>query len=161
MNETNAGRTEKFNTILKDLRVVFRAIQSHSRLVEQASGLSSAQLWMLWELSHAPGLKVSELARILSIHQSTCSNMLDKLEDKKLIQRTRGSEDQRIVRIFLSDAGNRLLAKAPRPAQGALIDALRRLPDITLDQLEAGLSDLAALLKKSNQDAGMEPMAHP
>ena len=158
MHEIDNARTEKFNIILKDLRIVFRAIQSHSRLVEKESGLSSAQLWMLWELFNTPGLKVSELAKILSIHQSTCSNMLDKLEAKKLVFRKRSSDDQRIVQLFLSDAGTTLLAKAPRPAQGALTGALHQLPDTTLTKLETGLSELVALLKKTDQDASMEPM---
>ena len=159
MQDVDTVRTEKFNAILKDLRIVFRAIQSHSRVVEKESGLSSAQLWMLWELFNAPGLKVSELARLLSIHQSTSSNMLDKLEAKGLTIRQRSVNDQRIVQLYLTEEGTRLLAKAPRPAQGALTEALHRLPDVTLAHLETGLSELVTLLKRSDQTASMEPIA--
>ena len=157
-NEVDDLRTTQFNIILKDLRIIFRAIQSHSRLVEKQSGLSSAQLWMLWELFNSPGLKVSGLAKILSIHQSTCSNMLDKLEEKGLVYRDRSAPDQRVVLLYLTDRGTRLLATSPRPAQGALSDALLRLPDSTLKDLGQGLSELVRALKTSDETASMTPI---
>ena len=151
-------RTEKFKTILQELRIVFRAIQAHSRMVEQKSGLSSAQLWMLWELFNSPGLKVSELAKILSIHLSTCSNMLDKIAAKGLVLRERTETDQRVVRLYLTEEGTRLLADAPRPAQGALTEALMRLPDASLDDLERGLVALVRTLKTADEAASMQPI---
>lgn len=149
----------RFQNILKDLRIIFRAIQSHSRLVEKKSGLSSAQLWMLWELHNTPGLKVSQLAGILSIHQSTCSNMLDKLEAKELIYRKRISSDQRVVLLFLSEKGADVLARAPKPAQGALTEALLSLPDTTLANLGTGLSELVEALNNPDQAASMKPIS--
>lgn len=149
----------RFQNILKDLRIIFRAIQSHSRLVEKKSGLSSAQLWMLWELHNAPGLKVSQLASILSIHQSTCSNMLDKLEAKEFVYRKRISSDQRVVLLFLSEKGAEVLARAPKPAQGALTEALLRLPDATLLNLGNGLSELVEALNNPDQAASMKPIS--
>lgn len=156
--ESDSIRNEKFNTILQELRIVFRAIQAHSRVVEEKSGLSSAQLWMLWELFNAPGLKVSELAKLLSIHLSTCSNMLDKIAAKGLVYRERNESDQRVVRLFLTEQGTTLLADAPRPAQGALTEALLRLPDASLNQLEAGLSALVKTLKTADEAASMLPI---
>lgn len=156
--ESDSIRNEKFNTILQELRIVFRAIQAHSRVVEEKSGLSSAQLWMLWELFNTPGLKVSELAKLLSIHLSTCSNMLDKIAAKGLVYRERNESDQRVVRLFLTEQGTTLLADAPRPAQGALTEALLRLPDASLNQLEAGLSALVKTLKIADEAASMLPI---
>lgn len=160
MNDNNDDpRFSRFKIILKDFRIIFRAIQAHSRLVEKQSGLSSAQLWMMWEIFNAPGIKVSELAKVLSLHQSTCSNMLDKIEGKEIICRERNSSDQRIVRLFLTDKGTKLLADAPRPAQGALTEALFRLPDQTLDNLEQGLSELVKVLKLADEKASMTPIS--
>lgn len=159
MEKTEEPRFVRFQTILKDLRIVFRAIQNHSRLVEKQSGLSAAQLWVMWELFAEPGLKVSELARVLSIHQSTCSNMLDKLQEKELIRRDRTASDQRIVKIYLSEKGIQLLAAAPRPAQGAVTEALLKLPDQALDNLEQGLTDLVKMLHTVDEDASMMPIS--
>jgi DNA-binding MarR family transcriptional regulator len=96
----------------------------------------------MWELNDAPGLKVSELSKALSIHQSTASNMLDKLEEKKLVRRERSGPDQRVVRLHLTDKGKDLITTAPKPAQGVLAEALGKLPDGDLRKLEHGLQTL-------------------
>jgi DNA-binding MarR family transcriptional regulator len=152
-------RFVRFQTILKNFRIIFRSVQAHSRWVEKESGLSSAQLWMMWELFNEPGLTVSGLAKVLSIHQSTCSNMLDKIQKKELVYRERSSDDQRIVRLYLTEKGTSLLAKAPRPAQGAMTDVLLRLPDDVLCELESGLNQFIDALKIVDDKAGMLPIS--
>ncbi len=104
-NKEDDPRFVRFQTILKDFRIIFRSVQAHSRWVEKESGLSAAQLWMMWELFNEPGLTVSGLAKVLSIHQSTCSNMLDKIQKKELVYRERCTADQRIVRLYLTEKG--------------------------------------------------------
>jgi DNA-binding MarR family transcriptional regulator len=155
----NDPRFQRFQEILKDLRIIFRASQAHAKWVEKECGLSSAQLWMMWELFNSPGLKVSELANILSIHPSTCSNMLDKLQNKDLIKRDRNNpKDQRVVELNLTEEGIKLLATAPRPAQGVLADVLMRLPDESLSRLEKGLKELINILKSSDEQDGLTPI---
>lgn len=151
-------RFVRFQAILKNFRIIFRSVQEHSRRVEKESGLSSAQLWMMWELFNEPGLIVSGLAKVLSIHQSTCSNMLDKLQKKDLIYRERSNSDQRVVRLYVTEKGSTLLAKAPRPAQGTLTDVLLRLPDAVLRDLEPGLNQFVDALKIVDEKAGMLPI---
>lgn len=152
-------RFMRFQAILKNLRIIFRSAQAHSRWVEKESGLSAAQLWMMWELFNEPGLTVSGLAKVLSIHQSTCSNMLDKIQKKELVYRERSDTDQRVVRLYLTEKGSNLLAKAPRPAQGALTDVLLRLPDAVLLELESGLNQFVDALKVVDEKAGMLPIS--
>jgi DNA-binding MarR family transcriptional regulator len=151
-------RQEHMKNITQKLRVVFRAVQAHSKIVERQCGLSSAKLWMMWELFATPGLKVSELARALTIHPSTCSNMLDQLEDKGLVRRDRSKIDQRAVHLYLTEEGARVLAKAPRPAQGTLSDALEQLSDETLQNLEDGLNTLIDAMKVKDEKDGLVPI---
>lgn len=152
-------RQGRMQNITKQLRVLFRAIQFHSKTVERQCGLSSAKLWMMWELFANPGLKVSELARALTIHPSTCSNMLDQLENKDLIRRNRSKTDQRAVHLFLTEKGTQLLAKAPRPAQGTLSMALEHLSDNHLTHLEEGLNQLVEVMQVKDEDAAMLPIS--
>ncbi len=152
-------RTECVNRIVQDLRVVFRTVQGHSRWVEKQCGVSGAQLWALWEMFAAPGLKVSELSEALAIHRSTASNLLDKLESKALIRRERGGPDQRVVRLYLTPQGADLLARAPHPAQGALRHALFELPDSTLVALQSALDQLADAMAAPDTDAALHPLS--
>ena len=77
-------------------------IYIHFRAIEAAAGISGAQLWALIEVRDHPGLTVSDVARRLSVHLSTASNLLDKLESRSLVKRTRNLRDQRIVQIHLA-----------------------------------------------------------
>lgn len=151
-------RSQLAQNIVKSFRLIFRSIQAHSRLVQKESGVTSAQLWMLWEIFNAPGLKVTELAKTLSVHQSTCSNILDKLQHKELIKRARSGADQRVVHLFLTEKGTKLLAQAPRPAQGTVSDVLQRLPDETLINMDASLAALIGAMNLPETDADAKPL---
>jgi len=143
---------------LKKFRLVFKAVQQHSQWVENRCGVSSAQLWALWELSETPGLRVSDLAKSLSIHQSTASNLLDKLEKSGLIRRDRSGPDQRVVQLHLTEAGRAVLERAPKPARGILQNALFNLPAEELRSLTHNLEILLACMKISDGQAAMEPL---
>lgn len=156
--KANAARDEAAKNIVQDLRVVVRTIQAHSRWVEKQCGVSGVQLWAMWELFASPGQKVSELSKALSIHQSTASNMLDKLEEKSLIRRDRSGPDQRVVHLYLTNKGSSLLSEAPRPAQGAVQDALKSMSDEELKSLKTGLDALISHMTVSEEGAEMKPI---
>jgi DNA-binding MarR family transcriptional regulator len=144
--------------VTQQLRIIFKSIQAHSKIVEKACGLSSAQLWMLYEVAETSGIKVSQLASVLSIHPSTCSNMLDKLEGKNLICRDRSKTDQRSVHLSITDKGQQLLKKAPIPPQGQLSAALEQLSQEQMKNLQSGLEALNAFLIVKDANAGFIPI---
>ena len=151
-------RSIQEQTITKQLRILFRAVQAHSRTVEKMCGLSSAQLWMLYEVSLSDGIKVSELATALSIHRSTSSNMLDKLEKKNLISRDRSKSDQRSVHIYITQQGKELLAQAPSPPQGQLSNTLTKLTGEQVTNLETSLQVFVDTLHFDDVKASMTPI---
>ena len=151
-------RSIQEQTITKQLRILFRAVQAHSRTVEKMCGLSSAQLWMLYEVSLSDGIKVSELATALSIHRSTSSNMLDKLEKKNLISRDRSKSDQRSVHIYITQQGKELLAQAPSPPQGQLSNTLTKLTSEQVTNLETSLQVFVDTLHFDDVKASMTPI---
>ncbi|QBC26417.1 MarR family transcriptional regulator [Methylomonas sp. LW13] len=144
--------------VLKQFRLIFKAVQQHSQWVETHCGVTSAQLWALWELSKTPGLKVTELAKTMSIHHSTASNMLDKLAKKGLILRERVSEDQRVVTVTLTQEGIELLNQVPTPPQGILQHALFDLPENVLKSLAKNLDVLVQEMKIKDDEAAMLPI---
>jgi DNA-binding MarR family transcriptional regulator len=151
-------REKLTQNILRCLRILFRTIQNHSKVVEKECGMSSAKLWMLWEIFNNPGLKVSELAGALIIHTSTCSNLLDKLQEAGLVRRDRVGVDQRTVSVFLTNKGKELLEIAPRPAQGKLSEGLSHLSGHYLHELDEGLDNLVATIHSIDNEAGMMPL---
>lgn len=144
---------------LKRFRMVFRAVQQHSLRVEQRCGLTSAQLWAMSELAARPGLRVSELAHAMSIHASTASNLLDKLERKGLIEKQRQRDDQRVVLLTATPAGLNLLGFAPAPTTGILQSALFQLPPEILQSLIGNLDALVAAMKIDDDGAALQPLS--
>jgi len=128
--------------VLKKFRQVFRAAKLHFSNVEKRSGVTGAQLWALCELEEQPGVRVTDLAAAMALHQSTVSNLIDKLLRKRLIRRDRGDMDGRVVRLYLTAAGERVVRTSPQPGRGVLPDALEHLPPTALRGLDQQLGNL-------------------
>jgi DNA-binding MarR family transcriptional regulator len=135
--------------VIQFLRLVFQAIQRHSSNVEKQLGVSSSQLWAMTELSIQPGLRVSDIAERLSIKVATASNMLDKIQSKELIERKRESDDQRVVRIYLTKKGNNLLKESNVPTQGAVLSALGLMATKDVNKLHESLTMLVGNMQAS------------
>ena len=149
---------DREKSILRSLCIIFRAIRAQAKLVEKNTGMNSTQLWMLWEIANAPGMKVTQLANILSIHQTTCSNLLDKIEEKGLIRRDRTGPDQRVVHLNLTEKGADLLKLAPQPAQGVVVSVLQQMSPEDLKNLDDNLGRLVDALHVPVKDAEMKPL---
>ncbi len=145
--------------VLQQLRELFRVSQQHFQRIESLCGVSGSQLWALSEVSRAPGITVSQLAQKMSLHLSTSSNLLDKLEAQALIRRKRGSDDQRIVRIYLTATGQRILKRAPRPVEGMIPEALSKMPERALQSLRRDLGRVLDLASVRNRRAALKPLA--
>lgn len=145
-------------SVLQRFRVLIRTAQRHSQWIERKSGVTGAQLWALQELSEADGLRVGELAAKMALHQSTASNMVDKLESAQLLRKERTSADQRVVRLYLTEAGRALLARSPSPARGVLPEALRVLDEESLMRLQRELDGLLRQIRDLDEGFGMQPL---
>jgi DNA-binding MarR family transcriptional regulator len=147
--------------VLQHLRELYRVSQQHFQRIEVRCGLSGAQLWALSELKARPASSISELASALSVHLSTASNLLDRLEDRKLISRHRGPPDQRIVRVSVTARGEAMLRLAPKPVEGIIQDALHRMRQDVLVRLDRDLEDLLRHAKARNPAAALKHLAEP
>lgn len=143
---------------LKKLRIVIRAAQRHSAWIEKQCGVSGAQLWVLQELYEAPGLRVGDIADKLAIHQTTTSNLLDALVKKGYVVKARDADDQRVVKLALSEEGITLLQRAPTPARGLLPEALRKMDEQGLQDLNKGLQSLLHGIDTVDEAFGLQPM---
>jgi len=138
---------------LRSFRLIVRSIKRHFQHVQDATGLSGSQLWCLSAVRASPGVRVTQLARALGIQQATCSNLVETLERRRLIERRRDSSDQRAVTLYLTSEGTRLAQSAPEPVSGILPDALSRLDPDALRELNTLLERVITLMGRSGQPA--------
>ena len=128
--------------VLRQFRQVFNAVKSHFQQVEKTVGMGGAQVWALSVVREQPGIGVGALARAMSIHQSTASNLVRTLIDREMVVAVKQGADRRAVQLNLLPAGAKILKNSPGPFAGLLPDALKSLPADTLQRLQADLSQL-------------------
>jgi DNA-binding MarR family transcriptional regulator len=143
---------------LKYLRTIFGSARSHDAEIRRLAGIPGAQLWALSEVARTEGGSVNDLSQRMALHQTTASNLVNALVERKLIRRTKDEHDQRIVRLHPTIEGKRLLARAPRPYAGLLPDALSQLDQSRLAQLSSSLAVVVAALKRPAENAAGEPL---
>jgi MarR family transcriptional regulator, organic hydroperoxide resistance regulator len=144
---------------LKQFRVIFGAVRQHFREIESTCGISGSQLWLLHEIASHPELGVSRLAENLSIHQSTCSLLVEKLVKKQLVEKQRLTEDQRKVGLLVTAAGHAVLAKAPQPVDGILPQVLATMEIQALQNLNTSLDLVVAKLDDKGGDLAHHPFS--
>ena len=145
--------------VLQQFRLIYGSMRQHFREVEDSCGLSGSQMWILQEIQRTPGIGVSELAMRLGIHQSTCSQLTDKLAARACVTKNRHDRDQRRVGLYLAGQGQKAMAFLPGPAEGILPEALAAMPAVALRTLHINLSELIQHLPGRVEDFANTPLA--
>ena len=145
--------------VLKKFRVIYGSVRQHFRKIEQTCGITGSQLWLMQEVSKTPGIGVSDLAERMSIHQSTCSQLVEKLVNRQFVLKERSKEDQRRVGLRLTAEAAKLIKKAPGPAEGVLPVALSALPDDIILALDSSLQRVIAQLQIKDDKLSEKPLS--
>lgn len=159
MQKTSSTSSTLDLEVLKQFRVIFKSVRKHFSLIEEQAGVSGAQLWALHAIASNPGLRVTELARAMSVHQSTASNLVEKLVELSYVRRQKSREDSRAILLFVTQQGEIQLSQAPGPVRGILPDALEKLPEEVLVELNRNLSLLLAQMSDQNLSDGSTPLS--
>lgn len=134
-------------------------MRHHFRQIEATCNISGSQLWMLNELQKAPGIGVSDLAHRLSIHQTTCSQLIEKLVARGYVAKTRLVGDRRRVVLKITKTAASVLKEAPGPAEGLIPEALMGLSQASLESLMANLNELIEGLQLRDHQSADRPLA--
>jgi MarR family transcriptional regulator, organic hydroperoxide resistance regulator len=138
---------------LVSLRRIVKVVDSQARTLARDTSLTPSQLVVLSELTAAESVQPSELARAASLKQATISILLDRLQERGLVQRARGNTDRRTVRVQITPEGRRVLAEAPDLLHVEFGTRFEKLPVWEQAYINAALLRLVALLGASAIDA--------
>lgn len=133
------------DAIVTALRRIIRAIDLHSRDLLQNFGLTAPQLMTLQELSRLGPVPVGVLSAAVHVSQATMTGILDRLEQRTLVLRTRDGVDRRSVTISMTPDGAKLLKKSPSLLQDHFREKLGGLK----------VSEQTNMLQALEQIAGM------
>jgi len=140
--------------MLVALRRVMRAIDLHSRRLQQSHGLTGPQAVIIGEVIGSQGLTAGELARRVNLSQATVTDIVKRLEARGLLCRTRDIRDRRRVLITTTRAGQEIYANAPPLLQQTFVERFESLPDWEQSSLLSAMQRIAALMDAETLDAG-------
>ncbi|WP_027458745.1 MarR family winged helix-turn-helix transcriptional regulator [Dechloromonas agitata] len=145
--------------VLQQFRVIYGTMRQYFRALEQCCGLPGSQMWILQEVERTPTIGVTELAQRLGIHQSTCSQLVDRLVGQGYLEKQKAASDRRRVGLILAASGRALIARLPGPAEGVLPAALTSLPEVALKTLHINLAELIGHLQETDEQFARIPLA--
>jgi len=103
--------------------------------------ISSAQFIVIAALALAEGVKsASDLCKGISYDAGAMTRMLDRLETKGLIRRTRRPDDRRVVYLELTEEGHRTFPRMRLVSMGVVNRFLRGFSQAEARQLESFLT---------------------
>ncbi|HEX5297090.1 MAG TPA: MFS transporter [Streptosporangiaceae bacterium] len=123
-----------------------RAMRRAARAADPALGLSVAQLELLSCITEHPGVRPSQLARMLRLAPSSVATLLGGLQSAGYVTRTPGADsagDRRTVSLDLSEAGTEAVTRWHRVNEDIIGAALAELPH----RERAALRDAAPALR--------------
>jgi len=91
-------------TLLTQLTQAYRGLLDD---LMDRMGLHRAQVNVLCRLFVQDGMTQTEIADQLSVQGATITNMLQRMEEAGLVTRRRDREDNRLVRVYLTDMGRK------------------------------------------------------
>ncbi|SDQ57326.1 transcriptional regulator, MarR family [Paraburkholderia fungorum] len=106
--------------------------------------ITSQQMGILLSLARELATTPFELSRLLGIDTGLMTRMLDKLETKGLLERSRSVEDRRVVNLTLTKEGAAVAAQVPEIAPGVLNRRLRKFSKTEFEELRRLLNKFLA-----------------
>jgi DNA-binding MarR family transcriptional regulator len=157
-----AVRRRAAESVLADLSIAVGSLRcaGSQRLVRL--GISMTHFHVLTLLRHNEAMPMGRLADILDASMSNATGIIDRMEERGLVERLRVPGDRRIVLVGPTQAGLDLVDEVELVKNEVMIRALARLTDDQLERLSAAVSDISAALAQELQgDEGCMPSAHP
>jgi len=144
---------QKDEELLVALRKVIRAIDIRSKELSRDVGLTGPQLIVLQQVGKHPGVMVKEIAQNITLSPATVTSILDRMESRGQINRVRSTQDKRKVGVFLTDAGQLLLDKAPLPLQEHFLNRFNAIEEWEQSQMVATMQRIATMMDAQKLDA--------
>jgi len=151
---TASARVEAIEGIVDELNGAVRLLRcaSTGRMVKQ--GISMTHLHVMWRLEEFGELPMSRLADYLDVALSNATGLIDRMEERGLVTRSRVSDDRRVVLVRLTPAGQDFLDEVQIMKRDLMNAILDRLDERQLARLHGAMSDLRRAIRA-------EEVAHP
>ena len=143
----NPASDQLTDSIIADFRVTIGAMKCamSERLVRL--GISMAQLNIMYTLQRSGEMPMSRLAELLNVSLSNATGLIDRMEERGFIERTRVPEDRRIVLVHVTEAGTRMIQENDALSDELMRDVLARLDPAELPVIAHAVAEVRSALE--------------
>jgi DNA-binding MarR family transcriptional regulator len=149
------GRPDRIRQAIFLIRKLMQSGAYYTKELNKKHNVSAPQIACLLALQESGPMSLSQIAKNVMVKSSTLTGIVDRLESKGLVARTRTSQDRRVITIELTPAGRNLATNAPPPIQMKIVEGLKQLDEEEREQIIQALSRLADMIDA--QELGPAP----
>ena len=104
-------------------------MSKHSKFILENHEITVPQLICLREVYEHGPISIGALTKIVFLNNSTVTGIVDRLEKREFVRRTRISKDGRQVHVEITEPGIKFINRAPKPLQDQFLDRLTTLDE--------------------------------
>lgn len=139
--------------VLKALRRIIRAVDIHSKKLNSEFSVTTPQMICLYVIAKSGGITQRELALEVDLGASTVTGVLDRLETKGFITRTRQAPDRRKVVLHATESGRELTRSAPALLQDKLSQSLQQQSELEQATIALSLEKIVEMMNAEHLDS--------
>lgn len=113
-------------------------------------GLSRSMIGTLFHLNHRDHTGVTDLSEHLGVSSAAASQMLERLVEEELIQRTENPDDRRMKQIILTEKGSQIISETVNARLGWLEELTENFTDEEKKQITSTLKLIIARAEEMN-----------
>ena len=148
------ARTSVVDAILTELGGTIRELRCASTERMVRTGVSMGHVHVLWLLEHHGAMPMSRLADLLDVSLSNATGLIDRMEERGLVERVRTPDDRRLVLVRPATAGRDALEENEDLKRDRMRAALGRLEWPQLERALATFRDLRQAVQAELGTAG-------
>lgn len=133
--------------LVKAIRVIAQAIDTRSKAMARASGLTIPQVVILAGVRDLGEVTTNGLSRHVDLSPGTVVSILDKLEERGFVERYRNAVDRRVVHTRLTASGEEILSRAPSLLPDAVTAAVEAMAPDDRRALVGAFRSVAGMLR--------------
>ena len=145
--EAVSNADELSDRIIADFRVTIGTMKCamSERLVR--IGISMAQLNIMVTLQRNGMMTMSGLADALGVSLSNATGLVDRIEERGFIERSRVPEDRRVVLVRVTEAGTRMIQESDALSDELMRNVLGRLDPAELPAIAHAVAEVRSALE--------------
>jgi MarR family 2-MHQ and catechol resistance regulon transcriptional repressor len=109
MSETTDSPTEQLDRLERSLFQLSDVIRKHQTVVQKRFKVSGTEIDILRLLKDEGEKKMKDIGDSVHVKLSNLTNIVDRLEEQKLVKRVNSKSDRRSIFVHISTRGKKLL----------------------------------------------------